>query len=433
MHPKFLSTDTRSLKNLLTSVADTIDRYGGERTNGKVASERTFRQNHEVMAAFCRRLHKLGFVIEMASQLRRTHIEAVVQDWWRDGLSQKTMQNQLSRVRIFCGWIGKPDMVARGNGVAQFLPDVDPAAVKVKTIAEKTKSWTGNGLDAGRIIRAAMAEDFRHAAMLALALTFGLRKKEMLLIKPWRADKTTYLEITDNVGKNGKYRQIPIEDGEFGQSQRAALEMAKKACRKTEYLGWPEMSLKAAENRYYYLMKRLGLTKAELGVTGHGARAEYAELTLWLQGVVPPTLGGNERQLPRDQIEDAMLKVSSAMGHNDLHTAGAYYGSFSRPQSMNELGGRIGSTLILDAGMAVTCQIWANPAPRPDEHGVDYIPRSSRPKVVLAAVVESEDGAEEKMSLKDLVERWPGIRCQARRQLEPLKIEDLIDQGWVEK
>ncbi|MDZ4295503.1 MAG: hypothetical protein U1C47_26720 [Hydrogenophaga sp.] len=193
------------------------------------------------------------------------------------------------------------------------------------------------------------------------------------------------------------------------------------------------MSLKAAENRYYYLMKRLGLTKAELGVTGHGSRAEYAELTLWLQGVVPPTLGGNERQLPRDQIEDAMLKVSSAMGHNDLHTAGAYYGSFSRPQSMNELGGRIGSTLILDAGMAVTCQIWANPAPRPDEHGVDYIPRSSRPKVVLAAVVESEDGAEEKMSLKDLVERWPGIRCQVRRQLEALQIEDLIDQGWAEK
>jgi len=80
MHPKFLSTDARSLKNLLTSVADTIDRYGGARTNGKVASERTFRQNHEVMAAFCRRLHKLGFIIEGAIQLQRTHIEAVVQD-----------------------------------------------------------------------------------------------------------------------------------------------------------------------------------------------------------------------------------------------------------------------------------------------------------------------------------------------------------------
>jgi site-specific recombinase XerC len=357
MHPKFLSTDTRALKNLLTSVAEVVERHGKERTNGKVASERTYRQTHEVLAAFCRRLHKLGFIIEVAGQLRTNHIQAVVQDWWRDGISQKTMQNQLSRVRIFCGWIGKPDMVSKGSGVAQFLPDVDPVAVRVKTVSVKTKSWTGNGLDADKLIRAAMAEDFRHAAMLALGLTFGLRKKEMLLIKPWKADKTTYLEITDNVGKNGKYRQIPIESGEFGRSQRAALEMAKKACRKTEYLGWPEMSLKAAENRYYYLMKRLGLTKAELGVTGHGARAEYAELTLLLKGVVPPTLGGNERQLPRDQIEDAMLKVSSAMGHNDLHTAGAYYGSFSRPQSMNELGGRIGSTLILDAGMAVTCQI----------------------------------------------------------------------------
>ena len=433
MHPKYLPTDSRVLKNLLTSVAQTIDRHGRARLNGKVASERTFRQNHEVMAAFCRRLHKLGFLIERASQLRRKHIQAVVKDWWRDGVSQKTMQNQLSRVRIFCGWIGKPDMVARGNGVAQFLPDVDTAAVKVKTIARTTKSWTGNGLDAGRIIRSAMAEDFRHAAMLALGLTFGLRKKEMLLIKPWRADKTTYLEINDNVGKNGKYRQIPIEDGEFGQSQRAALEMAKRACKKMESLAWPDLNLKAAENRYYYLMKRLGLTKAELGVTGHGARAEYAELTLLLEGVVPPTLGGHAKQLPSADIDEAMLKVSDAMGHNDLHTAGAYYGSFARPQAMNPLGGRIGATLILDPQGGVTCQIWANPAPRPDEHGVNYIPRSSRDKVVLTAVVESADAVVQKMSLKDFVERWPSIRCQARRQLETLKIEDLIDQGWTEK
>lgn len=124
-----------------------------------------------------------------------------------------------------------------------------------------------------------------------------------------------------------------------------------------------------------------------------------------------------------------MFRVSGAMGHNDLHTTGAYYGSFSRPQSMNELGGRIGSTLILDAGMAVTCQIWANPAPRPDENGVDYIPRSSLSKVVLTATVDTLDSGEQKMSLKDLLERWPGIRGQVSRQLGPLKIDDLIDQG----
>lgn len=144
-------------------------------------------------------------------------------------------------------------------------------------------------------------------------------------------------------------------------------------------------------------------------------------------------MGGNTKQLPIEELEEAMLKVFGAMGHNDLHTTGAYYGSFARPQAMNPLGGKIGATLILDSHVGVTCQIWANPAPRSDEHGVDYIPRSSRPKVVLAAVVESEDGAEEKMSPKNLVERWPGIRSQVRRQGEALQIEDLIDQGWAEE
>jgi hypothetical protein len=53
--------------------------------------------------------------------------------------------------------------------------------------------------------------------------------------------------------------------------------------------------------------------------------------------------------------------------------------------------------------------------------------------VVLTATVDTLDNGEQKMSLKDLLERWPSIRDQVSRQLEALKIMDLIDQGWAEK
>ena len=108
--PRFIDTDTPALRRLLRNVAAVVDQHGRIRVNGKTASERTFRQTHEVMASFCRRLHRLGFFIEDVSSLREKHIRAVVRSWWDDRISAKTMQNQYSRLKIFCAWIGKSDI-----------------------------------------------------------------------------------------------------------------------------------------------------------------------------------------------------------------------------------------------------------------------------------------------------------------------------------
>lgn len=397
--------------------------HGRVRVNGKTASERTFRQTHEVMAAFCRRLHRLGFFLEDINGLREKHIRAVVRSWYEDRVAPKTMQNQYSRLKIFCGWIGKRDIInTERKGVAYYLPEVQDRHFQVKTVAEKSKSWSGNGLDPKEVLQRAFAIDYRHGVMLTMGLTFGLRKKEMLLIKPWRADKTVYLEISDNVAKNGRYRTIPIEAGDLGTAQRRALDMAKSICRKNDHLGWPDLSLKQAENRYFYRMKQLGLTKAAAGVTGHGTRAEYAEVTLLLEGVVPPTLGGNAERVPMHLREAAVNKVAQALGHNDNHTSGAYYGSFARPQAMHRLGGRMGATLVLSAKPPITATLWCSPAPRQDAQGVLTIPRGSRARVLITAVVEGVEKPEE-MSLGDLAKKWPSCLEDVKEQLQALDLD----------
>ena len=421
--PRFIDTDTPALRRLLRNVAAVVDQHGRIRVNGKTASERTFRQTHEVMASFSRRLHRLGFFIEDVSSLREKHIRAVVRSWWDDRISAKTMQNQYSRLKIFCAWIGKSDIINRERkGVAYYVPEVAPDAFKVATVASHSKSWTGNGLDVATVLERAFANDHRHGVMLSMGVAFGLRKKEMLLLKPWKADKGLYLEIAENVAKNGRYRTIPIETGDLGKVQRRALEMARQMCQRTNSMCWPELSLKQAENRYYYLMKKLGLTKGELGVTGHGARAEYAEVTLLLEGVVPPTLGGYASQTPKETREAAVIKVAQAMGHNDTHTSGAYYGSFAKPQAMHRLGARIGPTLVLGAEEGLTSTLWCSPAPRLTEEGIFAVPRSSIKKAVVVAVVEGGPQTEE-VALEDLVARWPHCKAKVLEQLKSIGLE----------
>lgn len=233
-----------SVKVFTQAIKKIILEKSVERVNGKIASARTQEIAEQVMANCARRLHKMGFYLESAEGLGRKHIDALVKDWYyTDKLSAKTIQNQFSRLKIFCGWIGKPGIISP-LGAIGHLNGVEPGQLKVTTVATRSKSWSANGVDIGEKIRHASLQDARHGAMLLLAVAFGLRKKEQLKIKPWQADKGHCLEIDGSVAKNGKYRSIPMEHGTpekdaFGRAQRWALDVAKKLCKKTRRWAGP--------------------------------------------------------------------------------------------------------------------------------------------------------------------------------------------------
>ena len=203
------------LDSFIRSAEVVISRCGGVRTNGEVSSIRTQEYSLQVIRETCRRLHSLGFYLADVSGLTRKHIDAVIAAWHRQGLSNKTIQNQFSRIKIFAGWLGKPWLVSE-DGASGHLPGVDSKSLRVRTVADASKSWTANGVDLADVIKRATMEDIRLGAMLTLGIAFGLRKKEMLRIKPWRADKGTSLEIDGSVAKNGRYRNM-LETGGYIQ------------------------------------------------------------------------------------------------------------------------------------------------------------------------------------------------------------------------
>ncbi len=384
---------------LIETVDAVLEKHAWRRADGKVASLRTRGYSKEVMHETCRRLHRLGYLIQNIESINPKHIEAIVKSWHGDGLSNKTMQNQYSRLKIFVNnWLGKNGMVREG-GVINYLEGVDESSLKVQTYTDETKSWSGNGLDVKVWIDRARLIDSRFHCMLLMGLAFGLRKKEMLRIKPWLADKNEHLSIDGSVAKNGRHRTIPLE-GAYGQFQRQVLDQVKKEVKRGETLGWPNRTLKQNENRYYKYMQAIGATKYESGVTGHGLRAEFAENQAMLMGLIPPSLGGDKKQMTKKAREEITLAVSNRMGHGRVSVLGAYYGTFrSMPEKKTGIGERVG-TFVLSEDDVCHVHAWPTITAGPSgEYRKLSAEEKSELKIVL--VVEKEEGPIQKMSVEE--------------------------------
>lgn len=300
------------------------------RVNGKAASERTKTLTKDVVYASFRQLHRLGYKIQDPKNLIEKHIRALVRDWhFVERKRIKTMQNDLSRMRVFCRLLGKSNMVKR---LRDYLEEVDPKELVVHSAAQQSKSWAAKGMDMPAIMTRVDTLDWRLGLMLRMQLAFGLRENEVLKCNPWRQDHGGYLEITPGHAKGGRPRMIPIgSDG-----QRQVLDYVKANAPKNQTLAWKETghgktaSLKQNEKRFYDLMRQLGFTRnGRYGVTSRGLRAQFAENHALMHGLVPPTLGGTKDQMGKDELKTRTGKLSEAMGHVRERVMGSYYGTFT--------------------------------------------------------------------------------------------------------
>ncbi len=313
-------------------LGDIVKKHAGTRVNGKQASHRTKEQAAQVLMEAFTTLHQLGYNV-MPQNLGDRHIRILMNEWYfKKKLKIRTVVNYLGTIRKFAGWIGKSNMV---SPIGKYLPNVPAADLKIRSVAVKSKSWGANGLDEEEYFKRADQLDVRFGCMLRAQKAFGLRLKEVLQMKPWHWDFEAYLFLPPKIAKNGRERPIQIRV----QEQRAVLEFIKLKVGKDEYLGWSHTrwgkvaTLDSNYRRYQYLMRKLGITKKQVGVTGHGLRAGFSEDALEGRGLVPPTRGGLPNQMSREDERIVKSMTAQDMGHNRLNFGGAYYGSFRTPKT----------------------------------------------------------------------------------------------------
>ena len=266
-----------------------------------------------------RELYRLGYKLRAPSSLKQKHVTALVRHWEDKGLAAATIQNRLSDLRTLCGWIGKAGMIQPAQTYAR-----DPASVKVKTSAERSKAWTDNGVDIAEKLKEIEARDAHVAMQVRMCLAFGLRCREAIMLAPVSADLGFVLKVRDGT-KGGRERVVPVDT----QLKRLMLDLAKAFVEQQPMRRLGErrgMSLKQAIKRYQNVLYSCGIRRGDLGVTGHGLRHEYLQDAYERYAGEKSPLRGGARP-PDEAALRARVLVAQEAGHSRPAITTAYTGS----------------------------------------------------------------------------------------------------------
>lgn len=257
-------------------------------------------------------LHGLGFKLKAAKNLAPKHVAALVTSWKAGGITDATIRNRLGWLRWWADKVGKPGLMPRDN--------------EAYGLAERTR-FNGNRAKRADDATLASIENQRVRLALKLEAAFGLRREEVLKMRPAIADNGDRLALRASWCKGGRYREIPVTH----PKQRALLDEVKALVGDGSLIGDGQnyrQAVKAYENQ---LMKA-GLRNA------HGFRHAYAQ---WryrqLTGWACPAAGGRscDRMSPEEQRQDhrARLQVSHELGHGRIDVTDTYLGRRWAPKA----------------------------------------------------------------------------------------------------
>lgn len=281
---------------------------------------------------------KLKFGIEDPANLKPKHVTSLVQHWVSEELDASTIENYLSLLRIFCTWINKPGMV---KGVEAYAP-----GVRRSYAAQKDRSPRTNGVDIWQMWDKVYEMDKYVAAQLLLVIAFGARKREVVMFMPLIGDKGSYVELISGTKKK-KPRTLPIDTSFKREVMDVLKEFAKARGYAKAHIANPNKTLAQNEKRYSYVMGACGMTKNDLGFTGHSFRQEYLNDELERRGVIPTIRGGSGKAGSYLETDIAYHQVSGQAGHGRKYVVTAYSGSLRQKlQTENICDGTLQSRAI---------------------------------------------------------------------------------------
>lgn len=276
--------------------------------DGSVSSHATRNKYANGLHRIFRDLEALGFKLSDAKNLKGKHLVALGKHFEQQATAGKlkpsTIQGKFSMLRVFARWIGKDGMV---EATHQY---VDLALIQRSSICTHDHSWTAQGVDVAAKLAEVSQKDERVGLQLRLELESGLRGKEAMMLRPYLADKGTYLDVSVGT-KGGRPRAVPINTPE----QRALLVEAKAfAATKNSSTSDPSRSLAQWKNHYYYVLRSCGIARKN-GLTAHGLRHAYAHKRYKeVSDQDSPVRGG--KLVNREDDRAARLQLAEELGHS---------------------------------------------------------------------------------------------------------------------
>jgi len=298
----------------------------------KKVSARTQEIRRTNIRNFFSDLFKLKYKIQSVYNIKPKHLEAVFNFLEVMGQSPSSIQNKISTMRIFCGWIGKADMVKDSSTYVK-----DKASARRTTVAKEDKSWVGNGIDVLTKLAEIYAGNYVVGIWLELCWVFGMRIQEAVMFRPFVAITDGGIWIREGT-KGDRGRFIPFETEIQFRILEKALTIADG---KTGFTGPRGMTGEQKLEHFKNELKKYGITLAKNGVTAHGLRHQYMHAMFKkITGIEPPIRGGDVIKLDKQQLHYAKQRLSELAGHIRTDITSAYYGSDRNPSTEEEIKNR---------------------------------------------------------------------------------------------
>lgn len=282
----------------------------------KVANA-TIKKRSDVIFLCFSQIREGGFKLNDPLNVKPKHIVYLVNLWIENKLSASTITNRISIMKLFTEFLGKPGLV--------LSPDeyvMDKTLVKRTYVNQEDKSWVAKEIDPEEFAKRALEIDQYTGHQILLMMNFGLRVKESICMKPFKSDYGEHLLVMDGT-KGGRTRIVPIDT----ESKRAIVDSCKKLVSKIDKnMCAPERRIEQEMNRLYYVMRLLGITQNQLGITAHGLRHQYLnDRYEEVAGHPSPVRGGTI--IDHEKDSHARLVTMLEAGHGRTKIGAAYYGS----------------------------------------------------------------------------------------------------------
>jgi len=209
----------------------------------------------QALERFARFLWDAGFQIHQVRQLKEKHVKAWAEEMAARGLSKRTIANNLAHIRTALEGIGRRAFADKMSNALLGAAGASRAGTKVPMTRDEFE-----------VFRAAAERiDPGVALVLELEYEIGLRAKEAVMSVKSLFDWAQVLENPHGDGyvivmhgtKGGKTRRSPPLD------VQRILDLIKRAASfARNHLGRlvRKMGLKAAMERYHYVVRKIGMT-----------------------------------------------------------------------------------------------------------------------------------------------------------------------------
>lgn len=211
------------------------------------------------------------FKISSLYNLKEKHFEFIVDYWVSKSQTRDTIENKIMYMATLAKWLRKANVVKdpeKYANVKQLPKKCDSKVVE--------RSWESLGIDANDLIGRISFENQHIGLQLMLQVTFGLKLKESMLLRPHNCivRKNDDLFISIEIGsKDGRRtRNFKVQH----ESQLELIELAKLYVNRTTHSTVPsEFTLAEWTRKFSNTMTKFNIHKKGPGATLHGLQNEY--------------------------------------------------------------------------------------------------------------------------------------------------------------